>query len=326
MTSEAEFLAGAFSGDGDLVIARDSPKAIELWSPDGRARRLISRFPGTLSALRGDGRYVAVRDENAVWVLEVGPNATRLEPVLTESLIGAPVFEPTVVFGGDLVALWRPEALLIGDLRKGTWQDGIPFAGTEQHFAFTESGFVALADGDLLGIWRIDAGPRAEGLRRVPNLRLKARALSFQPGTSRLAALLDSGDIEVGDASDFSQRRVKLPRVRTDAADFLFWNRGYLIAGSGNWIELHPDSDLSQTPFVFEAPSIGDFAIRGDKVAVRLPDAVVLLDLVPVSEDLASMPDASRRKIVCSRAGRDLTREEWTVYLGDRKYEPLCGQ
>ncbi len=324
MKSDAEFLAGAFSDDGTLVIIRDSPLVVELWSADGIARRLISPLPGKLINLRWDGRYVAVRDTEAVSVLRVDPDASQLIPVLKESILGAPAFEPNVVFGGDLVTLWRPEALLIGNVRSGTWEHGIPFVGgPQQYYAFTESGYVAIAEDDSLTISPIGRA-RPQGMLRMTGIKLRATALSFEPGTTRLAALLESGNIDVGDAKAFYERRVTLPRTRTDAPSFLFWSPGYIVAGTGSWINFYNTQNLSALPRVFEAPSIGNFAIRGNVMAVQVSQAVVLLNLAPNDGAIAAMSDAARRQIVCSR-GRDLSPEEWTAYVGNRKYTPLCG-
>ncbi|RJL32561.1 protein kinase domain-containing protein [Bailinhaonella thermotolerans] len=283
----------AFSPDGRVLAVGSSESArVTFWEvPSGR-RVAEARVSGAAEgqgvnglAYSRDGRRLAV--------------SLHDEPAADDS-VPPPRTTP-------LVRLW--------DTGERRWIDGLippAFDGLMQ-MAFSPDGRYLLADGKegggVVDLTTGRAPPRSPGPSQA-----SGAARVFSPDGQLLVTA--AGDVAFWDARTL--RPVGLP-VRSDATDVVFAPDGATFATSGGRsIRLWDTASRRQLGLTITLPDEVK-AIAFDEDGTRLYST----GTDDVLREHVADPDAAL-PLVCARAGRDLTREEWRAHVPDLPYRPAC--
>jgi cellulose biosynthesis protein BcsQ len=318
--------SGAAFQNSSLVTVSRSPHEAQLRNLDGV---ILKRFPlsGTTVATSDDGKYLAVLERNTLQILEIDSNAASgspLKPVLSRKYEGGDFFSsPYVSFGGELVSVATNKKIDIGNLKQRNWTTfPIPSQDGSYAWAFTSTGYFAMTAENALSVWTI-IPPLGKPLARFS---AKADLLAFSPahsGSDQLAILFDDGNIGIAAPPRFIPS-IPISRDRNDQPLQMVWDRNHIITAGRGWVEVFDVTQPKQPPLTFEPEgSISYYTVSGNTMAIASRNEIRIVDIGSLPS-VANLSAAERRKLVCTRAGRDLTREEWTAYLNDRPYEQPC--
>jgi len=312
--------ASAVSPHRSLFAVSPGPNQIELWSAATLAvvRRLRGPF-GDTSDIRfsPDGRLLAVAGTThaLVW------NA-RTRKLLRAFPAGGG--SNTVAFSPDgrvLAVEGQPaNAIKLYDLRTGHQMVELPKRdGTPQDIDFSPDGKL-LASATLAGdtdLWDVATG---KSLAQLPNASPYDSAVSFSPDGTLLAVGDTSGNVVIWDVG--KRRPVGSPLAGENSSvrsvDFDPSGRMLVTMSDDGNLRLWDvaTQELIGAPIpVSDGGGSAEFFPDGTHVLANFGPAGVVWNVDPVAWEAQA----------CRVAHRELTREEWSAFLGQRRYRPVCG-
>jgi WD40 repeat protein/DNA-binding SARP family transcriptional activator len=305
---------------GSLFAVSPDPNQIELWSAVTLTvvRRLRGPF-GDTSDIRfsPDGRLLAVAGTTHALVWD-----TRTRKLLRAFPAGGG--SDTVAFSPDgrvLAVEGQPaNAIKLYDLRTGHQVVELPKRdGTPQDIDFSPDG-KQLASATLAGdtdLWDVATGKL---LAQFPNASPYDSAVSFSPDGRLLAVGDTSGNVVIWDVA--KRRPVGSPLAGENSAvhsvDFDPSGRMLVTMSDDGNLRLWDvaTQKLIGAPIpVSDGGGTAEFFPDGTHVLANFGPAGVVWNVDPVAWEAQA----------CLVAHRELTREEWNAFLGQRRYRPVCG-
>jgi WD40 repeat protein/DNA-binding SARP family transcriptional activator len=310
--------------DGSTFATSPRSNAVELWSSATRTvvRRL--RVPvGDTNGMRfsSDSTLLGVAGSShaAVWDVRTG-RVVRVLPVGSGINEGcnAVAFSPD----GRVVAVAGVQAIRLYDLRTGHQVVEMPSGATPQDLDFSPDGKL-LASATLAGgvdLWDVETGRSLASLSNGSHGRAYDSTVRFSPDGRMLAVGDTSGNVVIWDVA--KRRPIGSPlagqNVSVDTVDF--------DPSSRMLVTMSDDGNLRLWDFATQKLIGAPIPVStGGGTAEFFPDAThVLGDFGPTGVVWNVDPVAWEAQ-ACRVAHRDLTREEWSDFLGQRTYRPVCG-
>ena len=313
------------SPDGSRFATSPGPNEVELWNSSTRAVVRELRGPvGDSHDIRfsPDGRLVGVAGSKhaVVWVVRTGKimRAFPVGPAMTGG-------SNTVAFSPDgrVLAVQGAESeIRLYDLRTGEPVIKLPADdGTPQDIDFSPDGTL-LASATLAGeaeLWDAKTGRSLARVSNGSNHQAFDSAVSFSPDGKLLAIGDTSGKVVLWDVT--KRRPVGRPLAGQDVSIHTvdFDPSGQML------ITMSSDGNLRlwdvATQKLIGAPIP---VSTGDGSAEFFPDGThVFGDFGPTGVVWNVDPVAWEAQ-ACRVAHRNLTREEWNDFLGQRRYRPVC--
>ncbi|ONH59074.1 hypothetical protein CcI49_18180 [Frankia sp. CcI49] len=316
------------SPDGRLLATSSDDGTVMLWDVRGGGGRAVFHGSGQTQALAftPDGRWLAVGQGGAVALWEVaGDHTVRAVPTGTTAGTTALAVSPD---GRWLAAGTSDRTVLLWDLSEAhpAGRRLPPHTGTVTGLAFSPDGRMVASAGldGIVALWDVGAGRSAGTLGRVGDAGLQS--LAFDPAGRILVTGDDHGTIRSWDVARRQPRQSALAAhagpVYTVAvsAD----GRTAATGGEDGLVVLWRRDDTGRW-YRLDEP------LRGHTGAVTnvafAPDGRTL---VSASFDRTARqwdvdPESWRRR-ACAIANRDLTRTEWSQFVGENlSYESTCG-
>ncbi len=280
--------------------------------------------------LSREDRYVAAgwRDGRIeLWDLETGARVGRHDgaSLVTGMVFSAESTELLVAFQ-DSNAVHRFGVVGLDEL--GRMESGLPEPAPVveiglKTLALSDDGSTLLAGSGLQGRlirWRDgEATVYERGLSRLATQRI-----AFTPDGRRAAIGLSDGRIQVWDVDEGETLGRPLDALQGEFhfLDFLDGER-LVSGGNGGTVRfwrLLPDG--SATPLSAVVPAHG-----GDLIGAAVVDSTERLLTSSVGSTVVWNLDVDQwPHLLCQRAGRDLTPEEWSEYVGSRPFRPTCSE
>jgi WD40 repeat protein len=299
---------------------------------------------GSLMATTGRAGNVLLWDTSS-WTVEAGPLEVPSTPQGFQAFGTAITFSPDgslLAVGLQILGPEQPDAPPDGASEVVLWDvrtretSGEPLGLDDSldalDVAFSPDGSLLAATmdvfqggkGDLNGgyarVWSI--GDRSERFTvDVDSGYGRAAAVGFSPDGSLLATGGGNGEVRFfGTAAGEKQGRSVLANAGwVESIDFSPDGRTLVTAGTDSTTRL---IDLDARA-VIGAPLPGDDQVLWR--ALFTPDGVRVITVSEIHEGVAwgVSPDQWNR-LACGIAGRQLSREEWTLFLPDLDYDPAC--
>lgn len=279
----------AFNPSGELLALGDTSGLIHLW--DWQNEELIGEFEN----LSGSPAGLAFSSDGsllAAGAVDSGSSLIITWQVETGELIGRAAFEGEELFG-------------LGFSRSGTT--------------------VACAMGTHVAVWDPESSEAPLSLNPIPGVE-DYTALDYSPDGSYLAAGGENG-LVVWDAETYGVTSQPLP--------------GQTSSIHIQSLEFSPDSEMIAAGSPNQQVSLWD-PISGRQIGPQLEgksrQSTDAPYMVSFSADGNTLVSTARRTPVtvwnfnlenwidtaCSMANRTLTPEEWTTFMGDQPYDPVC--
>jgi WD40 repeat protein/class 3 adenylate cyclase len=298
--SATDIHALAWSPTGDALVTAGSSGQLELWNVAGEARRIR-----TLSGLRSTNDY-----PEAVQTVAFSPDGGF---VVAADMNHTPGANPRI---GRLAA-WRTRS------GKPLWQP-IALGGSAAAVALSPDGkraAVGLDDGAGVQLVDIERGKVERTIRPTGDPRASISAIAFSP-SGLLATGSDGGIVQLWDPASGGEIGHATLVAAAPVASIDFAPSGEMFAtagGSDGLVKLWSTGTQQQFGSTFAGPpgTFGNarFTPDGSKLVVVYGDGSGFV--------WATSIDAWRRH-ACHVAGRNLTREEWSRYVGSRSYTAVC--
>jgi WD40 repeat protein/DNA-binding SARP family transcriptional activator len=318
-------ITSAVSPDGSMFAVSPGPNQVELWSTATLTviRRLHAPF-GDSSDIRfsPDSRLLGVSgiDGGAkhavVWDVHTG-KVTRAFPIRGGST--------TLAFSSDsrvLAVEGEPgDAIRLYDLRTG---DRVAtLSGTDhqpQDIDFSPDGKL-LASGTLAGdtdLWNVATRKFLARLSNGTNGQAYDFAVSFSPDGRLLAVGDSSGNVVIWDVA--KRRPVGRPlagQSSVDAVDFDPTGRTLVTMSDDGNLRLW---DVATHKLIGAPIPVS----TGGGTAEFFPDGTHVLGDFGTRGMIWNVDPAAWEALACRVAHRELTHQEWSNFLGQRTYSPVC--
>src|SRR5436305_2125361 len=312
--------ASAVSPHGSLFAVSPGPNRIELRSAATLAvvRRLRGSF-GDTSDIRisPDGRLIATSGTTHAVVWDV-----RTARVLRAFPAGGG--SNTVAFSPDgrvLAVEGQPtDAIKLYDLRTGHQVVELPKRdGTPQYIDFSPDGklLASATLGGVVDLWDVATGKL---LARLPNASGYDSAASFSPDGTLLAVGDTSGIVVIWDVAKRRPVGSPLAGENSSVSSVDFDPSGRMLVTMSNDGNLRlwdvATQKLIGAPIpVSDGGGSAEFFPDGTHVLANFGPTGVVWNVDPVAWEAQA----------CRVAHRELTRKEWSAFLGQRRYRPVCG-
>jgi WD40 repeat protein/DNA-binding SARP family transcriptional activator len=312
------------SPDGSRFATSPGPNEVELWSsathtvvrrlhaPIGDTHGIRFSSDSTLLGVAGDKHAVVwdVRTGRVVLLLSVGSGMNEGS--------NAAAFSPN----GRVVAIADEAVIKLYDLRTGRQVVEIPSGdGGPQDIDFSPDGKL-LAAATLAGnldLWDVKTG---RSLARLPNGsggRAYDSTVRFSPDGKLLAVGDTSGSVVIWDVA--THRPVGSPlagqNVSVDSVAFDPSGRMLVTMSSDGNLRLW---DVATQKLIGAPIPVS----TGDGNADFFPDGTHVLGVFGSTGVVWNVDPVAWEAQACRVAHRELTREEWNAFLGQRTYRPVC--
>ncbi|HJQ49534.1 MAG TPA: BTAD domain-containing putative transcriptional regulator, partial [Gaiellaceae bacterium] len=311
------------SRDGSRFATSPGPNEVELWSSATRTvvRRLHApigdthgmRFnsDGTLLGVAGDKHAAIwnVRTRKVVQLLSVGSGLTAGS--------NAVAFSP----GSRVVAVADSDAIRLYDLRTSHLVSELRGPdGTPQDLDFSPDGTL-LASATLSGVADLWNATTGDFLASLPNGSSGTydSTVRFSPDGRTLAVGDTAGNVEIWDVA--KRRLVGGPlagqNVSVDNVEFDPSGRMLVTMSSDGSLRLW---DVATQKLIGAPIPVS----TGDGTAAFFPDGTHVLGDFGSTGVVWNIDPAAWEAHACLTAHRELTRQEWKDFLGQRRYRPVC--
>jgi WD40 repeat protein len=305
-------VASAVSADGSLFALSPGPNRVMLWRSATR-----TPLPRTLHALAGDVNGLAFSPDGKL-IAAAGNGDTVLWDATAGKILRLLPGASKVAFSPDGLTVAIGEgtgAEELYDLRTGRQTGTFSTAGSTDSIDFSPDGKL-LASASLTGIVTLWDVARKREARELPGA-VAAYSVRFSP---------DGKLIAVGDSSG----RVVLWNTTSGKHD------GQPLAAHGGALDFAPDGKTLVTAGDDGKLRLWDVAARkligaplpGSNTGGSVhffPDGKHVLGVFGSGTAIVwNVDPAAWKAKACSVARRDLTRAEWTQFLGGRSYRNVC--
>jgi WD40 repeat protein/DNA-binding SARP family transcriptional activator len=313
------------SPNGSMFAASPEPNVVQLRSVANRAvvRRLRGPF-GDAHGIRfsAGGRLVGVAGDKRAVVWDV-----RTGQVVQSKSVGSGIGEGSnaVAFspGGRVLAVADGEAIELYDLRTGRRVVQLPSQNNgPQDIDFSPDGTL-LASATLAGnldLWDVGTGRLVARLPNGSDHRAFDSSVRFSPDGELLAVGDTSGNVVIWNVA--TRRPVGRPlagqSVSVDSVAFDPAGRTLVTMSDDGNLRLW---DVATQKLIGAPIPVWK---GGGGTAEFFPDGKhVLADFGP-SGIVWNVDPSAWETQACRIAHRDLTRKEWSDFLGRRRYRPVC--
>ncbi len=321
----------------DVTVVALDPNGRWLVTGDRKGRIWIRNLLNLDSeALIIDGHeppiLSAAFDVQGKWLATGGHRSVKIwtmTPPDTEAVFVAPVDEnvSSIAFGSR--ARWLAAGTEDGRLRlwdMQAWEDGPRtfnvFRGPVMALAFAPNGEWLVAGGSnakALRIWSL--APTVEGPTELGRHEHVVRELSFSADGRWLASAGDTDALMLWNLDQGTPKltalRYREPRVTALAFDAT--SKLLAFGGIDGTVHVQELSALEMRPMRISAHqgfvTAMHFDPRGGRLATGGEDGIVRIWRQNIEELI---------ELSCKVAGRNLTCDEWTEFMGDRPYAPTC--
>jgi WD40 repeat protein len=321
------FAGSDVSPDGSMFAASPGPNEVALWR--SATRTVIRRLRGPVGDSNGmrfsvDGTLLGVAGSKhaVVWDVRTG-NVVRVFPVGS----GPHANSASVAFSPDgrvLAVVGAGDAIRLYDLRTGDQLvKMLGGDGTPQEIDFSPDGKL-LASATLTGhadLWDVATGRSVATLANSSTSQVAAFALRFSPDGKLLAVGDTAGNVVLWDVA--TRQPFGRPLAGHNGAV-----HGVGFDPSGRTLVTTSDDGNLRLWDVATQKLIGAPipASAGGGSAEFFPDGTHVLGVFGGGTGVVwNVDPAAWEAQACRTANRDLTRAEWSDFLGGRAYRPLSG-
>jgi WD40 repeat protein/DNA-binding SARP family transcriptional activator len=315
------------SPDGSMFAVSPGPNQVELWSAATRTSvRRLSAHLGDAHDIQfsPDGRLLGVAGTKhaVVWDIRTG-KIMRAFPVGTGPTGGS----NAVAFSPDarvLAVQGTQNAIRLYDLRTGHQVIELPGDdGTPQAIHFSPDGTL-LASATLSGnvdLWNVASGKSLARLPNGSNGQAYDSAVSFSPDGKLLAVADTAGNVVIWDVA--KRRPVGSPlsgqNVSVDSVDFDRSGQMLVTMSSDGNLRLW---DVATQKLIGAPIPVWD---GGGGSAEFFPNGTHVLGVFGPAGVVWNVDPTAWEAQACRTAHRELTHQEWSDFLGKRRYRPVCG-
>ena len=308
----------AFNQDGTLLASGDTEGRVIVWDTDGRERVVLKSAGMVVSSVAFNGNDTVVAGIRhgplTVWNLARPENPIRLPDA--GGVIGTQVASSS---GSSTFASATSKTITLWDTKSWNPVGQMQNEATVRGLAFSRDGTVIAAangaDAGSVSLW--DAATRTL-IATLKAHRGEVMGIAFSADGTRLASAGRDGSIVVWDV------RTKTQLSRFDALDEIysiaFSPDGKLLAhgGDNGRLVIRDVDSFQQIVAIREhRGTVSDLAISPDGRSLASTDDRSII--VWHDFDVASW-----KKRACRSAGRNLTKGEWNMFVGEGDSRVLC--